>query len=115
MAQLNVRLPDALYQEVQSILKTELKTDLSEFVRDIFVDTILIYHHNHHDRAVEVLKKAGERHRIDTRPGTIMMLMRDWNAERQRRADAALDRADEAARARGEQSPGVIPGDVDNE
>jgi hypothetical protein len=113
MAQLNVRLPDALYQEVQSILKEKLKIELSEFVREIFVDMILIYADR--GRQAKTLARAGERHRIDTRPGMIMMLSRDWTAERQRRADAALDRADEAARARGEQSPGVIPGDVDNE
>lgn len=76
MAQLNVRLPDALYEEVQSILKSHLKMDLSEFVREIFVDMILIY--SKPGDQVKALALAGERHRMDTNPGMILMLGRDW-------------------------------------
>lgn len=86
MAQLNVRLADGLYEEVQSILKEKLKIDLSEFVRELFVDMILIYLHNDPRRAAKALTRAGERHRIDTRPGMILMLMRDWQEALQTRA-----------------------------
>jgi len=113
MAQLNVRLPDGLYEEVQSILKEKLKIDLSEFVREIFVDMILIYADR--GRQAKALARAGERHRIETKPGMILMLSRDWKAVMQRRDDAALVRADLEARARGEQSVNVIPGDEEIE
>lgn len=91
MAQLNVRLSDPLYKEIQNILKSELNTDTSEFVRALFIDMILIYRDA--KRGTKVLNEAGERHRIDSRPGTVLMLARDWR-DRQDMAILAREEAE---------------------
>lgn len=76
MAHLNVRFPDDLYNAVQTLLQENLKMDLSTFVRELFIDALVIY--GSHDRAIEVLAEMGQGHRIKQGPGLVLVMADRW-------------------------------------
>ena len=79
MKQLNVRLTADLYDAVQSLLQENLKMDLSTFVRELFIDALVIY--GSHDRAIEVLAEMGQGHRIKQGPGLVLAMADRWRDE----------------------------------
>jgi hypothetical protein len=79
MKQLNVRLTADLYDAVQSLLQENLKMDLSTFVRELFIDALVIY--GSRDRAIEVLAEMGQGHRIKQGPGLVLAMADRWRDE----------------------------------
>jgi hypothetical protein len=78
MAQLNVRFPDAFYKQVQRVVYTYLEMDLSSFVRELFIDTILLYEGGESPLAEKALAAIGQKHRIKAGPGLVLTLADHW-------------------------------------
>jgi hypothetical protein len=76
MAQLNVRLSDDFYEAVQSIVEKKLKTGMSNFVRDIFRDTLLIYGDT--DCKARVFDSIGPKYEVEGNPNLILYLASEW-------------------------------------
>jgi hypothetical protein len=78
MAQLNVRFPDAFYKQVQRVVYTYLEMDLSSFVRELFIDTILIYEGGELPLTEKALAAIGQKHRIKGGPGLVLAMADHW-------------------------------------
>ena len=78
MAQLNVRFPDAFYKQVQRVVYMYLEMDLSSFVRELFIDTILIYEGGELPLTEKALAAIGQKHRIKGGPGLVLTLADHW-------------------------------------
>jgi hypothetical protein len=60
-------------------LQENLKMDLSTFVRELFIDALVIY--GSRDRAIEVLAEMGQGHRIKQGPGLVLAMADRWRDE----------------------------------
>jgi hypothetical protein len=78
MAQLNVRFPDAFYKQVQRVVYTYLEMDLSSFVRELFIDTILLYEGGELPLTEKALAAIGQKHRLKGGPGLVLTLADHW-------------------------------------
>jgi hypothetical protein len=78
MAQLNVRFPDAFYKQVQRVVYKYLEMDLSSFVRELFIDTILLYEGGELPFTEKALAAIGQKHRIKGGPGLVLTLADHW-------------------------------------
>jgi len=79
MAQFNVRLPDAFYKQVQRIVRDHLEMDLSSFVRELFIDAILIYEDRDLPLADRGLAAIGQKHRLEGGPSVVLTMASHWN------------------------------------
>ena len=78
MAQLNVRFPDDFYKQVKRVVYTYLEMDLSSFVRELFIDTILIYEGGELPLTEKALAAIGQKHRIKGGPGLVLTMADHW-------------------------------------
>jgi hypothetical protein len=76
MAYVHIRISDDFYKAVQSVLSSELNTDLSSFVRRILLDTLLIY--GAPSSVDPVLAELGLKHEAQAAPCLILDLAKDW-------------------------------------
>jgi hypothetical protein len=78
MAQLNVRFPDDFYKQVKHVVYMYLEMDLSSFVRELFIDTILLYEGGELPLTVKALAAIGQKHRIKGGPGLVLTMADEW-------------------------------------
>lgn len=78
MAQLNVRFPDDFYKHVKRIVYMYLEMDLSSFVRELFIDTILLYEGGELPLTEKALAAIGQKHRIKGGPGLVLTMADHW-------------------------------------
>jgi hypothetical protein len=78
MAQLNVRFPDDFYKHVKRIVYMYLEMDLSSFVRELFIDTILLYEGGGWPLTVKALAAIGQKHRIKGGPALLLTMADHW-------------------------------------
>jgi hypothetical protein len=78
MAQLTVRLPDDFYKQVQWVVNFYLEMDLSTFVRELFIDTILLYEGADLPRTRKALAAIGQKHRVMGPPALLLTLADFW-------------------------------------
>lgn len=76
MAYVHIRIEDDFYKEIQSVLRSKLKTDISSFVRDVLQDTLIIYGDT--SRTTALLTKMGRKHQAQGWPSLIFDMGRDW-------------------------------------
>ena len=76
MAYVHIRIPDDLYKAVQTVLSSELNTDLSRFVRRILLDTLLTY--GDCSTIDPVLAGMGLKHEAQTGPCLILDMAKDF-------------------------------------
>jgi hypothetical protein len=76
MAYVHIRISDDFYKAVQSVLSSELNTDLSSFVRRILLDTLLIY--GAPSSVDPVLAELGLKHEAQADPYLILDLAKDF-------------------------------------
>jgi hypothetical protein len=76
LKQLNVRLTPGLYDAVQSLLQEKLNMDVSTFVRELFIDALLIY--GNRERIIEALTEMGQSYRIKQGPGLVLEMADQW-------------------------------------
>ena len=86
MKQLNVRLTPGLYEAVQSLLQERLNMDVSTFVRELFIDALVIY--ASYDVVIEVLGEMGQGHRIQQGPGVVLAMAEHWREVQEKRRQA---------------------------
>ncbi len=78
MAQLNVRFPDAFYKQIKRVVYHHLEMDLSSFVRELFIDTLLIYEGGELPLTEKALAAIGQKHRMKGGPGLVLALADHW-------------------------------------
>jgi hypothetical protein len=78
MAQLNVRFPDDFYKQVKRVVYTYLEMDLSSFVRELFIDTLLLYEGGELPLTEKALAAIGQKHRIKGGPGLVLTMADHW-------------------------------------
>ena len=76
MAYVHIRISDELYKAVQSVLESELRTDISIFVRRILLDTLLVY--GAPSTVEPVLLELGLKHEAQAGPSLILDMAKDW-------------------------------------
>jgi len=78
MAQLNVRFPDDFYKQVKRVVYFYLEMDLSSFVRELFIDTLLLYEGGELPLTEKALAAIGQKHRIKGGPGLVLTMADHW-------------------------------------
>jgi hypothetical protein len=85
MAQLTVRLPDDFYKQVQRIVNDHLEMDLSTFVRDLFVDTIILWAGDDLTLAEKALAAVGQKHNLMGPPRLLLIMADHWREQEEMR------------------------------